>query len=780
MALRCDGTDDCSHGEDEIGCRPKCDKAHLFACASGDDCISKFWQCDGHADCIDGSDEVGCDPFLKKQHSCGASEFKCIESGICLPKIWYCDGERDCSHGEDEIDCRHTCNEKDLFACASGDECISKFWQCDGNIDCADGSDEVACDPLEKKQHSCPASEFKCVKSGICIPEIWTCDGQKDCTDGSDEAGCIKQIRNTTCAYGTCSQDCRNKGGSYECSCRPGYQMDNTTRTCRALHASAILIFSTKDELRGLELGDHFRHYWSILNDSSSLNDAIGVSYDGVDGRVYWSAVREKKQGILSGHLDGTGVRLEIDDGLVMPEDLAVDYLARNVYFSDSQTKIIGVLKMNTKFWTTIISETVDKPRGITVYPERGFLFYADWGVQPGIMRAGMDGADVRRIVKMHEGDWPNGVAIDSVLERVFWSEAKHNTLESAKIDGSGRRIISMGKVRHGRHPFSIALFEDTIFWSDWGTKDIRSVNKFTGKNETVILKEARVTPMGITIYHPVLEKLSLGNPCARSFCTHLCLLKAWRGFTCACPHGMKLSRNGTCTGVATHLAEDDAATGVALRKMEIELEHEEEEISDEELALKKMEVEHEHKKEEEGDEETALKKTDWEHKHEEPDLKKTEIEHGRKEEKDDDELALKDTEMKQERQEEVKKVRLEPRSNTKESNKIVLGIIIPIIIILLVGLAVYLFLKRRKAKAMGISMRFRNPSFAIGPEELKSVEVVGGTTAAASVSTSTPSLGPRSYTMESSKSGTSAATSDDFDYLGSTDKGQLLPSTKF
>ena len=102
---------------------------------------------------------------------------------------------------------------------------------------------------------------------------------------------------------------------------------------------------------------------------------------------------------------------------------------------------------------------------------------------------------------------------------------------------------------------------------------------------------------------------------------------------------------------------------------------------------------------------------------------------------------------------------------------------------------------RRRKAKAMGPSMRFRNQSetFAIGPEELKSVEVVGGgkTAAAAAaaagaggVSTSTPSLGPRStprsYTMESSKSGTSAATSDDFDYLESTDKGQLLPSTKF
>ena len=459
-------------------------------------------------------------------------------------------------------------------------------------------------------------------------------------------------------------------------------------------------------------MGDHFRHYWSISNDSLSLNDAIGVSYDGVDGRVYWSAVREKKQGILSGHLDGTGVRLEIGDGLVMPEDLAVDYLARNVYFTDSQTKIIGVLKMNTKFWTTIISETVDKPRGITVYPERGFLFYADWGVQPGIMRAGMDGVDVRRIVKMHEGDWPNGVAIDSVLERVFWSEAKHNTLESAKIDGSGRRIISMGKVRHGRHPFSIALFEDTIFWSDWGTKDIRSVNKFTGKNETVILKEARVTPMGITVYHPVLEKLSLGNPCARSFCTHLCLLKAWRGFTCACPHGMNLSSNGSCTGGATQLATDDVAAEVshvheipkseeelALRKMEMVLEDEEKTISDEELQLKRMEMEQEHEEDEKGDEEPALKGMEMEHAHKEEEkgdaehaLKKTDLE---EEVKGNDELTLKKTEMEQERQEEeVKKVRLGPRSNTKESNKIVLGIIIPIIIILLVGLAVYLFLK--------------------------------------------------------------------------------------
>ena len=32
MALRCDEREDCSDGEDEFGCKLKCDKAHLFAC----------------------------------------------------------------------------------------------------------------------------------------------------------------------------------------------------------------------------------------------------------------------------------------------------------------------------------------------------------------------------------------------------------------------------------------------------------------------------------------------------------------------------------------------------------------------------------------------------------------------------------------------------------------------------------------------------------------------------------------------------------------------------
>merc|ERR1719192_3141273 len=141
---------------------------------------------------------------------------------------------------------------------------------------------------------------------------------------------------------------------------------------------------------------------------------------------------------------------------------------------------------------------------------------------------------------------------------------------------------------------------------------------------------------------------------------------------------------------------------------MEMALEDEENVITDEELALKRIEIDQEHEQNDQDAEESAVEEMEKEHEHQdedegerepEPALTKTDVVPGRKE--IEDELAHRKTEMGQELQGgEVEKVRIATRTNTKASNNIVLGIIIPIIIILLVGLAVYLFLKRRRAKA--------------------------------------------------------------------------------
>lgn len=54
------------------------------------------------------------------------------------------------------------------------------------------------------------------------------------------------------------------------------------------------------------------------------------------------------------------------------------------------------------------------------------------------IVRIGLDGSNRKNLItdKLH---WPNGVAIDQISNRIYWSDAKLDILESADIHGNDR-----------------------------------------------------------------------------------------------------------------------------------------------------------------------------------------------------------------------------------------------------------------------------------------------------------------------------------------------------
>jgi hypothetical protein len=54
-------------------------------------------------------------------------------------------------------------------------------------------------------------------------------------------------------------------------------------------------------------------------------------------------------------------------------------------------------------------------------------------------------------------------------------------------------------------HPYSIAIFEDRLYWSDWSTDDIHSCNKFNGK-DYITLFHSNETLYGLHIYHSSLK----------------------------------------------------------------------------------------------------------------------------------------------------------------------------------------------------------------------------------------------------------------------------------
>ena len=66
-------------------------------------------------------------------------------------------------------------------------------------------------------------------------------------------------------------------------------------------------------------------------------------------------------------------------------------------------------------------------------------MFWSDWGENPKIERAGMDGSH-RSVIISETVRWPNGLTLDIVMNKVYWIDAKLNLVGSADLDGSNSR----------------------------------------------------------------------------------------------------------------------------------------------------------------------------------------------------------------------------------------------------------------------------------------------------------------------------------------------------
>ncbi len=74
-------------------------------------------------------------------------------------------------------------------------------------------------------------------------------------------------------------------------------------------------------------------------------------------------------------------------------------------------------------------------------------IFWTDWGSTPKIERATMDGKQ-RLIVADSSLFWPNGLTIDYAASKIYWVDAKHHVIESANLDGTGRKtVIDQGQL---------------------------------------------------------------------------------------------------------------------------------------------------------------------------------------------------------------------------------------------------------------------------------------------------------------------------------------------
>ncbi|XP_013194693.2 low-density lipoprotein receptor isoform X6 [Amyelois transitella] len=575
----CDGDDDCGDDSDEAKCPAKTCQPHThFSCADGH-CISARWRCDGDIDCPDSSDEIGCGTTPKTTSPCISTEFECKDRMTCVHKAWVCDGDRDCPDGGDEAPeiCRGnvTCR-LDQFQCKDH-SCIPGALYCNGDKDCPDGSDEVNC--TRPKPVCDKKTEFDC-GGGMCIPLSKVCDKKPDCPNFEDEprdkcgenecaknnGGCTqlcvdtpvgyycdcekgyKLVDNRTCEDvdecadpGACSQMCINEKGTFKCECHAGYARDPRDRTrCKATEGHPSLLFARRFDIRKISLDHH--EMVAIVNDTKS---ATALDYVFRTGMIFWSDVSDEI--IYKAPIDeGSQRTVVIGDQLITSDGLAVDWIYNHLYWTDTGKNHIELSDLQGNMRKILIRDRLEEPRAIALNPLDGWMYWTDWGQTPKIERAGMDGSH-RQTIVAYDVKWPNGLTLDLVRKRVYWVDAKMNTISSCNYDGSSRRVI-LYSTDVLRHPFSITTFEDWVYWTDWDKTAVYRANKFNGKDvEAITSTHTLQNPMVIHVYHPYRQPDGV-NHCAavNGHCSHLCLPAPRIGpnsprVSCACPNGLRL-----------------------------------------------------------------------------------------------------------------------------------------------------------------------------------------------------------------------------------------------
>ncbi|XP_037087616.1 low-density lipoprotein receptor-related protein 4-like [Pollicipes pollicipes] len=555
VLYRCDGVDQCEDGSDEIGCAAPASPcgADGFWCPHRAFCVGAAQLCDGVDDCGDGGDE-DCDVT-----ECAPGEMRC--ETMCIEADWVCDGTSDCDDGRDERNCSAPAAcASDQFTCLNG-LCLPAEDRCDGHQDCDAGEDEVDCEP------GCPSGQFHCPE-GPCLPPQQVCDGFRQCSWGQDEDGCAYLAEcpptarceqlclglpsdaepNCTCRsgyalqpdrvscadvdecglYRPCSHFCHNSAGSFNCSCAAGYQLRPDGVTCRAGPPPASLMLAAKHTIQQVTLNGAFS-----ATAHRGLANAVYVDYHLSRGLLFWLDTAQNV--IYRSLITGSRPWAVTPAGLFRPAGLAVDWLHDLVYWAEERPGAVEVSTLDGAHRHRLLAADLEAPRALCLHPERAFLFWADVGSPARIERVNGDGSGRRRVVSGQLA-WPNALTLDQPTDTLYWADAKLNTIGCCRLDGTGRRQV----LGHGvPHPFSLTLFEDTLYWTDLKTHALHAADKRHGES----LRQLRVSlehPLDVRSVHP-LRQPGRSERCAdNGRCSHLCLPRP-DGRLCACPSGLRL-----------------------------------------------------------------------------------------------------------------------------------------------------------------------------------------------------------------------------------------------
>ncbi|KAJ7377403.1 Neurotrypsin [Desmophyllum pertusum] len=247
-----------------------------------------------------------------------------------------------------------------------------------------------------------------------------------------------------------------------------------------------------------------------------NIHGLTAVGFDPIERQVYYGQFRPGL--ILRSPLNGSAPETIIN-GVYFINRLAIDYVFRIIYFTDTSRDRIDVATLEGKYRKRLISTPA--PEDIALDLENGTIYWTSNGYPPRIERADMDGENVIVIRNLTDDSYLSGITFDSSQKRLYWTD--RNVGEVYYIDLVTNRHGTF--ISHELYdPIDLAILGNKLYVTDSGS------GEWDGGIYSALLGGSE--PRGCQL--------------SDRKCSHLCLNSPDEPH-CTCPNGMRLINATTC-----------------------------------------------------------------------------------------------------------------------------------------------------------------------------------------------------------------------------------------
>ncbi len=215
-----------------------------------------------------------------------------------------------------------------------------------------------------------------------------------------------------------------------------------------------------------------------LFNTTDGLSDPSGIALDMANNKIYWTDDGSNK--ILRGSLDGSGSPTElVTTSLTNPSNIVLDLAGGKMYWSDYGDDQIERADLDGSNREELFSNTADSigdPYGIALDIGAGTLYFVD-GTSDRILVGNMDGSGTPTLVldpTMGGPDAFRALAIDTLNDKLYWSEISSNRIRRADQNGSNIEELFTGSDGVGTTPgLALDIANQTLYFTNWSANKI-------------------------------------------------------------------------------------------------------------------------------------------------------------------------------------------------------------------------------------------------------------------------------------------------------------------